>query len=157
MKAADEIRGAVAARRQDAGLCYRIRPGRGAEVLLITSRGSGRWVIPKGWPMKGRTAAECALREAFEEAGVEGRVGAEPLGLFGYDKRLDDGRFQPCIVSVHPIRVTRLRGDFPEKEQRRRRWFSPAKAAGKVAEPGLRAILAAFDPDTIAAPGRQDP
>ncbi len=112
----------------------------------MTSRDTCRWVIPKGWLMKGRTPAEAALREAFEEAGVEGEVAGEMLGIFSYDKVMGDRSVRPCIVTVFPVAVARLRSTFPEHGQRERRWFRPKKAARKVAEPELSAILAAFDP-----------
>ena len=131
---------------QNAALCFRVTKKRGAEVLLVTSRDTGRWVIPKGWPMKGKSGAECALQEAFEEAGVEGRLVADTVGIFSYDKVMDDGTLQPCVVSVYPVAVARLKSNFPERGQRDRRWFSPQKAARKVAEPELRSILAGFDP-----------
>lgn len=131
---------------QNAALCFRVTKKRGAEVLLVTSRDTGRWVIPKGWPMKGKSGAECALQEAFEEAGVDGRLVADKVGIYSYDKVMDDGSLQPCVVSVYPVAVTRLKSDFPERGQRERRWFSPQKAARKVAEPELRSILAGFDP-----------
>lgn len=131
---------------QTGALCYRVTKKRGIEVLLVTSRDTGRWVIPKGWLMKDRTPAEAALREAFEEAGVEGQVAGEMLGLYSYDKVMADKSSQPCIVSVFPVEVSRLRGDFPERGQRRRRWFRPAKAARKVAEAELGTMLATFAP-----------
>lgn len=129
---------------QVAALCYRRNRQDKTEVLLITSRDTGRWVLPKGWPIKGLTPSEAAAREAFEEAGVEGRVGAEPLGLFSYTKTFAAKEGIPVIVSVFPLAVRRLVEDFPEKGQRQLEWFSPKKAAGKVAEPDLAAILEAF-------------
>ena len=143
-----------AAMTQYAALCFRQKAGQAPEILLISSRDTGRWVTPKGWPMKGKTGAECAAREAFEEAGVEGRSFAGSIGLFTYDKIRDDGSAQPCVVTVYPIAVERLRTNYPEQGQRRRRWFSPAKAAGKVNEPELSALLAAFDPAKLPRKGQ---
>jgi 8-oxo-dGTP pyrophosphatase MutT (NUDIX family) len=140
----------VAAMTQYAAICYRVTAGKGCEVLLITSRDTGRWVIPKGWPMKGKSGPECALQEAFEEAGVEGVAEQRPLGLFSYDKVMGDGSLQPCVVSVYPVAVARLKDSFPERHQRDRRWFTPTKAAQMVAEPELKEILAAFDPAATA-------
>lgn len=131
---------------QTGALCFRVTKKRGPEILLVTSRDTGRWVIPKGWLMKGRTPAEAAIREAFEEAGVEGQVAGEMLGFYAYDKIMPDRSPQPCIVSVFPVKVERLRADYPESGQRRRRWFRPSKAARKVAEAELGAIFAAFAP-----------
>lgn len=135
-----------AAMTQYAALCFRQKARQAPEILLITSRDTGRWVTPKGWPMKDKTGAECAAQEAFEEAGVEGRLFADSIGLFTYDKILDDGTAQPCVVSVYPVAVEKLHAIYPEHGQRRRRWFSPAKAAARVDEPELAAILSAFDP-----------
>jgi len=135
---------------QYGALCYRRdRKGR-TEVLLITSRDTGRWVIPKGWPVKGLSGGESARREAFEEAGVEGELIEHCLGLYAYAKVLGPGRELPCIVAVYPIRVEKMRKDFPEKGQRRLEWFRPAKAAGLVDEPELGEILAGFDPQRLA-------
>lgn len=119
-----------------------------AQVLLVTSRDTGRWVIPKGWLIPGLSAHDSAAREAWEEAGVEGMVLDVPLGLFAYDKVMGAGSSIPCIVSVYPLQVNVLRNRFPESKQRRRKWFTPQKAANKVIEPGLRDILSAFRPPT---------
>ncbi len=111
------------------------------QVLLITSRDTGRWVIPKGWPIEGLTAAEAAAHEAWEEAGVEGLVAATDLGQFHYDKMMDPKPAVPCQVQVFALRVAKLRAKFPERKERRRRWFDALKAARKVAEPELRQLL----------------
>lgn len=135
----------TAAREQCAALCWRPR-GRGFEVLLITSRDTGRWVLPKGWPMKGRTAAQSAEREAFEEAGVIGSVDETCIGHFDYHKVLGPALSVPCRVGVYALRVTRLRDSFPERNTRNRKWFRPEKAAQKVAEPSLAELLRTFTP-----------
>lgn len=131
--------------RQVAALCWRLRKGAVA-VLLVTSRDTGRWVLPKGWPMEGRAPHESALREAWEEAGVRGTAGADALGRYDYLKRLDADRGIRCGVTVYPVRVEGLAKDFPERRARRRQWMSPGDAAAAVQEPGLQAILRAFDP-----------
>lgn len=132
-------------RIQYAALCYRAQRGK-VQVLMITSRDTGRWVIPKGWPMAGISPAECAAQEAWEEAGVKGQAAPHSEGRFYYDKVLGPRTAVPCTVEVYPLRVERLAGEFPEKGQRRRKWFSLQKAAQKVAEPELAQILAAFVP-----------
>ena len=137
-------------RSQFAALCYRMRKGE-PEVLLITSRGSQRWIIPKGWPMAEKTPAEAALQEAWEEAGVKGKAYDRCLGLFSYTKELSPKESLPCIALVYPVHVTSLEKNFPEKGQRRRKWFSPKKAAGKVSEPELKKILKTFDPRLLEA------
>lgn len=123
------------------------------QVLLVTSRGTGRWIIPKGWPMEGRSLPGAAAREAWEEAGVEGRVGHEEIGRYTYEKDQDSGFAVPVEVRVFPLHVIRSAGEFPESEERRRRWFDPAEAARMVVEPGLKRILLGLPgPDAAAAP-----
>lgn len=133
-------------RDQYAALPWRRAADGSAEVLLITSRETRRWVIPKGWPMKGLKSPQCAALEAFEEAGVEGELRKKKLGVFHYEKRLRSGRVQPVKVAVYAMRVTAEHEVWPEKGQRDKRWTSPADAAVQVDEPGLRAIIAAFAP-----------
>ena len=122
---------------QVAALCLDAATGR---VLLITSRGTGRWIIPKGWPMPGRSLAEAALAEAWEEAGVRARPGTE-IGQYHYDKMQDGGFGIPVVVHVFLTVVDALADDFPEQGSRERRWVDPSRAATMVAEPELAAIL----------------
>lgn len=117
-------------------------------VLLITSRGSRRWIIPKGWTMQDRTHAAAALQEAWEEAGVQGEAAENPIGQYHYDKILKDGQALPIEVRVFRILVSNLSDAFREAGQRRRRWFSPLKAATLVAEPELQQILRSLPPAT---------
>ena len=133
-------------RSQYAALPWR-RTAQGAvEVLLITSRETRRWVIPKGWPIKGLKSLEVAAREAFEEAGLEGVVRKKKLGVFHYEKRLRTGRIQPVKVAVYALQVVNQLDEWPEKGQRDLQWTPPAEAAAQVDEPELRAIIAAFVP-----------
>ena len=134
-------------RSQFSALCYRFKGG-SFEVLLVTSRGSRRWIIPKGWPMDGRTPAASAMQEAWEEAGVVGKPINTCLGLYSYSKVIGETG-TPCLVMVYPVRVKSLATDFPEKGQRRRKWFSAKKAAERVAEPELARIIRDFDPKTL--------
>jgi 8-oxo-dGTP pyrophosphatase MutT (NUDIX family) len=138
---------------QVAALCWRKHRDR-IEVLLITSRDTGRWVLPKGWAMNGLAGHEAAAVEAWEEAGVEGKVTAEALGFFGYDKMLTPDLAHPCMVSVYPMRVATLARRFPERKERRRKWFFAGKAAGKVQEPELRALLKAIDDGSLILPSQ---
>lgn len=146
-------------RTQCAALCWR-DGAEGPEVLLITSRETGRWVLPKGWEMKGLTLSEAAAREAWEEAGVIGEVAPEELGLYTYDKVLDRGTkdvsAQPCAVTVFPLLVQKLASEFPEHRQRRRKWFAPDRASRKVEEPELKVLLEAFTPPGTAATAASD-
>lgn len=145
----DSPLGGDATRTQYGAVCWRMHRGK-VEVLLITSRDTGRWIIPKGWPITGLTPAGTAAREAWEEAGVEGEVQADKLGAFGYDKALGPSQSVPCSVQVFGLRVAELKSKFPEKKERRRKWFGFEKAARKVAEPELRQLLLAL-PDRLAA------
>ncbi|MFC5739456.1 NUDIX hydrolase [Sinirhodobacter huangdaonensis] len=128
---------------QFAALCTRRKAGR-IEVLLITSRDTGRWILPKGWPMAGKSGGETALTEAWEEAGVVGHLAGAALGSYGALKELVSGKPMPSRVEVHPVRVERLAAKFPEKGQRRRKWMTAKKAAKSVAEPELAALLRAL-------------
>lgn len=131
---------------QFGALCWRKNRGK-VQVLLITSRDTGRWIVPKGWPHPSRSPAGSAAAEAWEEAGVEGKVCETPVGLFSYDKVLKPGVVQPCIVTVFALRVAKLRSKFPEHAERRRKWFDASRAARKVIEPELRMLLAAIAED----------
>lgn len=131
-------------RTQFAALCYRQRKGK-TQVLLITSRQTKRWIIPKGWPIDGKTPSESAMTEAWEEAGVIGKVFTQSLGLFSYSRYLPDGEEYPCVAMVYPIKVKSLADDYPETGQRDRRWFGRKRAAENVAEPELAHILKNFD------------
>lgn len=126
---------------QVAALCYRFLRGE-KQVLLITSRGTGRWIIPKGWPMQGMSDAQAAAQEAWEEAGVKpANVGDDPIGSYGYDKILDNGAPLPVQAQVYPVEVKDLAANFPEVDERRRKWVSPDVAADLVDEPDLQAIF----------------
>lgn len=132
-------------RQQYAALCYRREPQSDhVEVLLVTSRDTGRWIIPKGWPMADKPAYGVAAQEAFEEAGVKGKVEKEPLGYYHYDKVLKDDFSVGCMVQVHALAVERLVEDFPEKHQRKSRWFEYEVAAQQVKEPLLKSLILDF-------------
>jgi 8-oxo-dGTP pyrophosphatase MutT (NUDIX family) len=133
-------------RNQVAALPWRRAVAGGVEVLLITSRETRRWVIPKGWPIKGLASHEAAAREAFEEAGVSGDVAKRKLGAFHYDKRLASGRVQKVKVAVFALQVEAMNEAYPEAGQRERFWTSPAEAADLVQEPQLAELLRRFEP-----------
>jgi 8-oxo-dGTP pyrophosphatase MutT (NUDIX family) len=134
-----------AIRMQHGALCWRLSRG-SVEVLLVSSRDSGRRIIPKGWPIEGLSPSETALQEAWEEAGVVGEAGPLSLGQYHYLKVMGPDRAIPCLVSVFGVKVARLRARFPERKERRRKWYPLQKAAAKVDEPALREILAGFMP-----------
>lgn len=114
------------------------------EILLISSRETQRWVIPKGWPIDGLSPQESARREAFEEAGVSGQIAASPLGSYPYAKRLRDGASAMVTVTVFALEVTASHEAWPEKGQRRLRWMACGEAAAAVAEPELRQLIMEF-------------
>ncbi len=118
------------------------------EVLLITSRETQRWVIPKGWPIKGMNAWKSAAQEAFEEAGVQGKIAKRPWGAYGYDKRLKSGRLQHVRVAVFSLAVDNEAEAFPELGQREKIWLTPAEAARRVEEAELMVLLATFQPES---------
>ncbi len=129
-------------REQFAALCYRIRRDRGIfEVLLVTSRESGRWIIPKGWPITGKKPHEVAAIEAFEEAGVRGKAKKKPFGYFTYLKMFDNGERVPCCVQVHLLNVEEMSDVFHEKGQRISEWVSCVEAARRVREPELKGLF----------------
>ena len=132
-------------RTQFGTLCYRVQNDK-VQILLVTSRGTGRWIMPKGWPMHGATPIQAAAREAWEEAGVEGKIMGNAIGIYSYNKLEDKKDDLPCIVAIFPMKVQRLADDYPEVSMRRRKWFSIEKAAAKLDEPELRQIVRSFDP-----------
>jgi len=131
-------------RTQFGALCFREVKGE-TQVLMITSRNSRRWIIPKGWPMAGQTPAASAATEAFEEAGVEGKAYNVCLGLYSYLKLIDKGDDLHCAVSVFPLEVKTIHKTWPEGKERKRKWMSAKKAAARVREPELRKIIKGFD------------
>jgi 8-oxo-dGTP pyrophosphatase MutT (NUDIX family) len=128
---------------QYGALPYRETAARGLEILLLTSRRTQRWIIPKGWPIKGLKQAETAAREAYEEAGVRGAIRRKPIGAYIYDKLLDEtGITVPCEVKLFALRVTRQEKHWPEQAQRETRWLPAATADDE----GLRTLIATFVP-----------
>src|SRR3954454_10922486 len=140
-------------RQQIAALPFRFDDGQ-LRVMLITSRETRRWVIPKGWPMRGLKPHRAAEREAYEEAGLKGHVGKVAVGVYAYEKRLANGVAVPCEVSVFPLRVTSQRKRWPEMGQRDGRWLSLDEAADLVQEEGLQHLLRVFNPSAEAEKAR---
>lgn len=126
--------------RQVAALPWRRRNGR-VEILLVTSRETRRWVIPKGWPMEKLDDHVAAAREAFEEAGVAGRVSDTAIGHFNYDKVLKSGDSNTVDVTVFELEVQKPLRDWPEKTERKRQWFTVEEAAEMVHEPSLKKLI----------------
>ena len=126
-------------RAQVAALPIR-RTADGLEVLLITSRETHRWIIPKGWPMKGRKDHQAAAQEALEEAGVTGKVRKHPIGAFTYQKRLKS-KVEACRVMVYLLEVDRQLSAFREEGQRRWQWVKIHEAVVLVSDRSLASII----------------
>ncbi len=117
----------------------------GFEVVLITSRNDGRWLIPKGWPEDGERLEEGAAREAREEAGIVGDIRTKPIGTYDYMKLLLSGERVHSNVSVFLLVVRELQKNWPERGDRKRRRFSLAKAARRVGDKDLARLLRELD------------
>ena len=128
---ADQV-GALCVRRRDNGSC---------QMLLITSRDTGRWIIPKGWRAKRLKDHEAAAREAAEEAGVSGKVKSKPIGNYTYPKSIDDTGARSLRVAVFLLLVRRERNHWPEQDQRKRAWFDVGEAVKEIGESELRALI----------------
>ena len=111
------------------------------EILLVTSLGTKRWIIPKGWPMNGRAPHEAAAREALEEAGVVGKIASDAIGTYLYEKRRKSGATVPCQVEVFPLDVTTQRKRWREKGRRKMKWFAAEEAAKTVSDVDLGHII----------------
>ncbi len=110
-------------------------------ILLVTSRDTGRWVLPKGWIMSGKKPWRAAEIEALEEAGVKGYISREHIGDYEYDKKLDDGSVVPLRVRVYPMIVEKVKRNWKERRERKRHWFSAKGAAKAVNEESLTKLL----------------
>jgi 8-oxo-dGTP pyrophosphatase MutT (NUDIX family) len=141
------------ARKSAIRLQYGARPFReskaeGLEVLLVTSRQTKRWIIPKGWPISGLGPSKSAAREAYEEAGVHGDTRSRSIGRYLYGKLFDDRAVAVhCEIRVFALRVRRQANAWPECQQRKVRWFLPADAIEAVEEGGLKALITSFASD----------
>ena len=130
---------------QVTALCHRPTED-GHEILLVTSRGRGNWILPKGWPKKKVSAAQTALEEAFEEAGIRGTVADDAIGEYHYTKSTKGGAVINCVAMVYEVVFTEMAKTFPEKGDRKVSWFTPEAAAQAVSSPELAALLLAFKP-----------
>jgi 8-oxo-dGTP pyrophosphatase MutT (NUDIX family) len=136
-------------------LPYRLTKARSVELLLVTSRESKRWIIPKGWPIEGLAPSEAAAQEAYEEAGVRGTVARKAVGAYSYKKGNGRrGRTVACKVSVFPLLVRRRYAEWPEHRQRRARWVSIRKALSLVSDDGLRTLISVFQTRAISRRAR---
>jgi len=132
-------------RLQYGALPYRITSAGDFEFLMVTSRRTRRWIIPKGWPMKRTKPAVAAAREAYEEAGVLGTVSADSIGAFIYEKFLDEKRGSlTCAVRVFPLMVIKQLSTWPESHQRKIRWFTSEEFDHSQDNEGLRELVDLF-------------
>jgi hypothetical protein len=141
--------------RQIAALPYRTAgPAVDAavSVLLVTSRQTKRWVLPKGNMVEGLSAHDSAAHEALEEAGVRGGACPASIGTYRYRKRKRTGASVMVEVEVFPISVTDELDEWDEDDERERRWFPLREAANAVQEPDLRDIILSFRASEVAAP-----
>jgi 8-oxo-dGTP pyrophosphatase MutT (NUDIX family) len=133
--------------RQVAALPWR-QGTTGIEILMVTTRTTRRWVIPKGWPMAGKTDDQAAGIEAFEEAGVRGAISSKTCGSYGYSKLNDKGKLRTLTVAVYALHVKQELAEWPESRERERRWVKLEDASKLAGEPGLVPVLASFAPVT---------
>ena len=128
--------------RQIGALPYRLTASGECEVLLVTSRGTRQWIIPKGWPMENLTDPDAAAREAYEEAGVIGEIQTKAIGTFTYLKQPKGaGALAEIVVEIYPMRVDRQLAFWPEASQRQTAWMSPTLANPMISNPTLRTLL----------------
>lgn len=126
--------------KQVAALPIRKNKGRKPDVMLVTSRETGRWVIPKGWPSKKIKDNAAAAREARQEAGVTGKISKSPIGFYRYRKKTKN--LQKLVyVNVFLLEVKKEKKVWLEKKFRKRRWFDNQTASRRVREPKLKDLL----------------
>ncbi len=135
----------VSPRAQIGALVWRFHKGV-LQVLLVNSRDTGRFVIPKGWTEKKLSDPQAAANEAYEEAGVQGVISTEPLGSFSYTKVIGPGFALPCVITVYPMEAETLLPSWPEMSERVRYWMTLDEAAASVDEPELKLLIEGFVP-----------
>lgn len=139
-------------RSQFAALPYRVVDD-ALQILLVTSRRTQRWILPKGWPEDGLTPGQCAAKEAWEEAGVTGKAFDICLGVYSFEKFVPKAEDLPVMGLVYPVKVKKTYPSWPEAKDRRRKWFRPKKAASAVDSKELKRILKTFDPKMLKGRG----
>jgi uncharacterized protein Yka (UPF0111/DUF47 family)/8-oxo-dGTP pyrophosphatase MutT (NUDIX family) len=137
--------------RQYGVLAYDVGHDGEPRFLLITSRSTRRWIIPRGNPIPGLSPAQSAAQEAYEEAGLTGLVSSEEVGAYRYEKGRRNGSSVTANVHVFPLRTTVQSGEWPERHQREWRWFTRAEAVEAVDEAGLKELIRGFTPPPTAA------
>jgi len=127
---------------QVGALPYRLSTSGEPELMLVTSRGTHQWIIPKGWPIEGLSDAESAAREAYEEAGILGEISDGPVGVFTYEKaRKGEDTLSRFSVDVYLLRVERQLTYWPEAGERRIGWVSPAHALSMISNKSLADLI----------------
>ena len=122
-------------------IVYRILNGK-VQVLLMTSRDTGRWIIPKGNVNGRSTPSKAAEKEAYEEAGVRGTITSSiPFGIYTYFKKLELGETRPATVEVYLLRIKERLKKWPEKGERKLSWVTTKEAVDLVEEPGVVPLL----------------
>jgi 8-oxo-dGTP pyrophosphatase MutT (NUDIX family) len=143
--------------RQAGVIAYRILKGK-VQILLVTSRETRRWIIPKGNIAARSTPARAASREAYEEAGVKGPiVNPIPLGIYTYFKKLRSGGSRAATVEVYLLKVKKHLKKWPEKRERSLAWMSTTEAMELIEEPGVVPLLARLREleDTLTSSGSE--
>jgi 8-oxo-dGTP pyrophosphatase MutT (NUDIX family) len=132
-------------RAQVGALVWRFEKGV-LQILLVNSRDTGRFVIPKGWTEKKLSDPQAAANEAFEEAGITGSISQEPIGQFYYQKIIGPGFALPCVITVYALEATNELKKWPEMHQRKRYWMTLDEASTSVDEPELKLLIDGFIP-----------
>jgi 8-oxo-dGTP pyrophosphatase MutT (NUDIX family) len=135
----------VTPRAQVGALVWRIEKSV-LQVLLVNSRDTGRFVIPKGWTETKFSDPEAAANEAYEEAGIQGIIASKPIGRFSYTKIIGPGFALPCVITVFSMEAVTLLSTWPEAHERTRFWMTLDQAAASVDEPELKLLIEDFVP-----------
>jgi len=130
--------------KQIGALCFKFKEKK-LLILLIKSRRSKRWVIPKGWKLESMNSRMSVAVEAWEEAGVQGKVSKRPIGFYYYRKARKDEDFFTCEVKVYSLNVAQIKKKFPEMNERQSKWFSSLEASKLVNEPELKRLILKFE------------
>lgn len=138
--------------RQVAAIPFRRGAEGSIEVMLVTSRQTQRFIVPKGWPMPGKSGRKAATIEAREEAGVIGKTLKQPAGSYSYWKRLTTS-FARVNVTVYLLAVSEELASWPEARTRQRAWLSAEDAATLIDEPELATLLRTLDIPSTMGPG----
>ncbi len=121
-------------------------------MCLITSRGGGRWIIPKGWPEAKLSHAEIAAQEAWEEAGLKGEIRRDRYASYVASKDLEPGFAVPVRMDVYLLLNPKQAKEFPELGQRKVKWLKIDKAIERTDDIGLRNLLIKLESTGLPSP-----